>query len=343
MIFIILVIQFLPIGRTSGLPVFSGMEFNWEFWTASPSRALESALFTISILGFFLFITSLNDHQHERLIKFITLGFVINILVGVIQLSFGSRIIISDILPFDITSATFANENHFSSLIYIIIPLLAWRFLATGWRPLFFILITGLIVLFQFAVGSRAGMAIASGLAVFSFLWFGVAFIPLRIKQSVLIIISALVLIGIGYSISTEIQSGGARNIFFANTWKAIQDYWIFGTGLGSFVIIYPMYEAREELVHVYANHAHNDYLELFLEVGIISMAAVALFGLQIIRFASRNKLSQAAALSIWAILLHSVVDYPLRTMAIATIFAVLSAIILSQQSDRISIFSNRH
>ncbi len=237
----------------------------------------------------------------------------------------------------------FANENHFSSMIYMIIPLLAWRFLATGWQPVTFILITGLIVLFQFAVGSRAGMAIASGLAVFSLLWFGITFIPQRGKQLILIIISALVLIGMNYSISIEIPTGGARNVFFANTWKAIQDYWVFGTGLGSFVIIYPMYEAREEIVHVYANHAHNDYLELLLEVGITAIAVIALYGFQIIRFASRSKLSQAAALSILAVLLHSVVDYPLRTMAIASIFAVLSAIILSQRSDHVSDFSNRH
>jgi len=43
------------------------------------------------------------------------------------------------------------------------------------------------------------------------------------------------------------------------------------------------------------------------------------------------------------AVLLHSVVDYTLRTMAIATVFAALSAIILSQRSDQNPIFSNRY
>lgn len=331
-IILLLVFQFIPIGTTSGLPVFSSLEPNWAFWSASPSRALESVLFTISILGFALFISNLNDHQQERLIKFIILGFVINMLVGIIQLSYGARITISNVLPFDITSAMFANENHFSSLVYMVIPLIAWRFLATAWRPLIFVLIAVFIVLFQFAVGSRAGMAIASGLSLFSYFWFGVSIVPLKAKQLMLGLIPLIVAVGFYYYLSNEIQTGASRNVFFANTWQAIQNHWVGGTGLGSFVIIYPMYEAREEISYVYANHAHNDFLELLLEVGIVLIPMFLLFAFQIAKYSIRSKLSQAAGLSILAVLLHSIVDYPLRTMAISVIFGILSAIILSQR-----------
>lgn len=337
LIILLLVFQFMPIGTTSGLPVFSSLEPNWAFWSTSPSRALESVLFTISILGFALFITSLNDHQQERLIKFLILGFVINTLVGIIQLSYGARIIISNVLPFDITSAMFANENHFSSLVYMVIPLIAWRFLATAWQPLIFVLIAVFIVLFQFAVGSRAGMAIASGLSLFSFFWFGVSIVPLKIKRLMLGLVPLIVIVGFYYYLSNEIQAGASRSIFFANTWQAIQNHWAGGTGLGSFVIIYPMYEAREEISYVYANHAHNDFLELLLEVGIVSIAMFLLYAFQIINHSTRSKLSQAAGLSILAVLLHSIVDYPLRTMAISLVFGILSAIILSQRRDQLT------
>lgn len=334
-IILLLVFQFIPIGTTSGLPVFSSLKSNWAFWSASPSRALESVLFTISILGFFLFITNMNDHQQKRLIKFITLGFVINMLVGIIQLSYGARVIISNVLPFDIASAMFANENHFSSLVYMVIPLIAWRFLATAWQPLIFILIAVFIVLFQFAVGSRAGMVIASGLAMFSFFWFGVSIIPFKAKQILLALVPLIVMIAIYYFLSSQTQTGASRSAFAANTWQAIQNHWGLGTGLGSFVIIYPMYEAREEISYVYANHAHNDFLELLLEVGIASIAIFLLYTFQIIKHSTRSKLSQAAGLSILAVLLHSLIDYPLRTMAISVVFGILSAIILSQRPDR--------
>ena len=335
LIILLLIFQFIPIGTTSGLPEFSNLESNWAFWAASPSRALESVLFTICILGFFLFIANLNDHQQERLIKFITLGFVINMLVGIIQLSYGAKVIISNVLPFDIASAMFANENHFSSLVYMVIPLFAWRFLATAWQPLVFVLIALLIVLFQFAIGSRAGMAIASGLAIFSFFWFGVSIVPLKVKQLILGLVPLIVFVGFYYYLSNEAPTGATRSVFFANTWQAIQDHWAVGTGLGSFVIIYPMYEAREEIAYVYANHAHNDFLELLLEVGIASIIMCLLYVFQIMKHSTRSKLSQAAGLSILAVLLHSVIDYPLRTMAISTIFGILSAIILSQRPDR--------
>ncbi len=332
LIILLLAFQFIPIGTTSGLPVFTALESNWAFWSASPSRALESVLFTICILGFFLFIANLNDHQQERLIKFITLGFIINMLAGIIQLSYGAKIVISNVLPFDIASAMFANENHFSSLVYMVIPLFAWRFLATGWQPLIFIMIAVLIVLFQFAIGSRAGMAIASGLAMFSFFWFGVSIVPLKVKQLILGLTPLIVMAGFYYYLSNEAQTGATRSVFFANTWQAIQNHWAFGTGLGSFVIIYPMYEAREEIAYVYANHAHSDFLELLLEVGIASIAMFLLYAFQIIKHSTRSKLSQAAGLSILAVLLHSAIDYPLRTMAISIVFSILSAIILSQR-----------
>ncbi len=335
LIILLLVFQFVPIGLTSGLPVYAGLESKGAFLSASPSRALESVLFTICILGLFLFVANLNDHQQERLIKFITLGFVINMLVGVIQLSYGARVIISNVLPFDITSAMFANENHFSSLVYMVIPLFAWRFLATSWQPLVFVLIAIFIILFQFAIGSRAGMAIASGLSLFSFFWFGVSFVPLKFKQLMLALAPLIVVIGFYYYLSNDVQVGATRSIFFANTWQAIQNHWGIGTGLGSFVIIYPMYEAREEIVYVYANHAHSDYLELLLEVGIASIVLFLLYAFQIMKYLLRSKLSQAAGLSILAVLLHSVIDYPLRTMAISTIFGLLSAIILSQHSNQ--------
>ena len=335
LIFALLIFQFIPIGTTGGLPIFPDIKSNWAFWTASPSRALESVLFTICILGFFLFVTSLSDRQQERLIKFIILGFAINIFVGIIQLSYGARVTINNVLPFEITSAMFANENHFSSLVYMAIPLFAWRFLATEKRPFIFALITGLIILFQFAVGSRAGMAIASGLVILSFIWFGITTIPLWAKQFLLGAISIGTLTGIFFYLSIEIKQDASRSIFFINTWHAIKDHWAVGTGLGSFVIIYPMYEAREEIAYVFANHAHSDFLELLLEVGIASIVMFLLYAFQIMKHSTRSKLSQAAGLSILAILLHSIVDYPLRTMAIATIFGTLSAVILSQRPDQ--------
>lgn len=334
MIIAVLIIQFLPVGLSHGLPSPPDSVSNWVFWTVSASRSLETALFTISILGFALFIACLSDIQQERLIRFVFLGFVINIVVGIIQLSFGERVIVANLLPYRIVSGMFVNENHFASLLYMTVPLVAWRFVATTKKYLVFILVVGFLLLLQFALGSRAGIPIAAALAIVSVLWFGNTVVPLWVKLVVFVVILAVVGIGIFQYISTEIQSGASRSVYFATTWQAIKQHWLTGTGLGSFVLIYPMYEARDSIVYVYANHAHNDYLEVLLEVGIIAVPMFALYVFMIIKNISRTKLTQAAALSILAVLVHSIVDFPLRNMAIGVVFAVLSAIILSQRSD---------
>ena len=44
---------------------------------------------------------------------------------------------------------------------------------------------------------------------------------------------------------------------FFKTTLKAATDYWVMGSGLGSFTYIYPAYQPREEIVGVVANYAH--------------------------------------------------------------------------------------
>lgn len=80
-----------------------------------------------------------------------------------------------------------------------------------------------------------------------------------------------------------------------------------------------------------YVNHAHNEYLELAFEGGVISVLLMALYF--ILLFAAlarvrRDPLQKAAFLSVSFLLIHSLVDYPLRTEALAMTFAYMNAII---------------
>jgi len=337
LIIFVLVIQFIPFQPDRNIPTLTQFTSSWGFWSLTPAKSMEAALFAVSILGFSLFVTCMDDYQQQRLIRFLMLGFVINVLVGVIQLSYASRSGIDGILPFQISVGLFANENHFSSLIYMMIPLIAWRFLAASWKPISYVLITILIVALLFAVGSRAGMVISSALALFCLAWFTVKNVPHKIKRAGFVMIAVIALIGIFFMDTTAILEGDYRETVFLRTWQAIvENFWV-GTGLGSFVLVFPMFEQREDIIAVYANHAHNDYLELLLELGIVFIPLLFLYLIQIARGAFRSKLAQAATLSLLAVLVHSVVDYPLRTMAIAIVFGTLSAIILSTKENQSS------
>ena len=68
----------------------------------------------------------------------------------------------------------------------------------------------------------------------------------------------------------------GARIPFAHNTITAAKAYMPFGSGVGTFVSVYPGFEpAHDAISNVYANHAHNDLLEVWLEGGVSKYPAL--------------------------------------------------------------------
>ena len=127
-----------------------------------------------------------------------------------------------------------------------------------------------------------------------------------------------------------------ARFTIATVTAQAAHHYGSVGSGLGSFVPAYAGFEQRETTFPAYVNHAHNEYLELWLEAGWPGLALLAgclgmwfWLGLRVWRGADEPPphgvlLARAAWLSLSLMLLHSVVDYPLRTPALIAFAGVL-------------------
>lgn len=321
--------QFAPIARSwpdpPGMAAIQG-----RFLSPAPGRSLQSALVLVPVLGFALYLTRFSDLDQMRLLRFLMVGMVINVAIGAVQLSFSGSAEIKDILPYTMRAATFANENHFSAMVFAMVPLTAFFYLVRVERTFSYLVVVAILVFYLFAVNSRAGMAISLGLAVWCLFWFAVQ--RSRPRKFLMVSIALVAAVMVAGAISAGVLSldGDLRQTFFANTWAAIHDHWWTGTGLGTFVLVYPMYETSSDVINVYANHAHNDYLELWLETGIVGLAIVAAYTVMILAAMYRSKLAQAAGLAILAIMLHSLVDYPLRTMSIAVIMAYLSAVVLS-------------
>lgn len=108
------------------------------------------------------------------------------------------------------------------------------------------------------------------------------------------------------------------------------------GSGLGTFVQVYPWFESAGAIGPTYVNHAHDDLLELLLETGVFGLAALGAFvwwwiarATSVWRAAARNPYAQAATILTGAMLIHSVVDYPFRTAADSSLFAVACALIV--------------
>ncbi len=121
-----------------------------------------------------------------------------------------------------------------------------------------------------------------------------------------------------------------SRSIIYGNTLEAIKSMGWIGSGPGSFYDVYLMYEDRATMTTTFANQAHNDPLQLILELGVFGAGLMAAFALWFITAcvkgvtASRRsrKLILILLVSTLAVILHSFVDYPLRTIALASFTA---------------------
>ena len=114
----------------------------------------------------------------------------------------------------------------------------------------------------------------------------------------------------------------------------AIQRFLPLGSGVGSFQTVYMAAEPLNDVSPIYFNHAHNDYLELLLETGLVGAALFALFAVWLLARIVRIWTSQgddigpACTLVILLLMAHSLVEYPLRTEALAVLFAFASSTI---------------
>ncbi len=326
----VVLFQFFPVVRSAELPEILPSSGGLSFFSPVPQKALEAALFTLSILGFALFLSRFSDRKLEQLLPFLFAGMLLNVIVGLLQLSSPRLPETLDILPYVPSVGVMANENHASSLVFMMIPLVAYVYLARSRRIGFYLGACLLLVIYLFAVGSRAGMAISAAVAVLSLLWFLSARSVFLVRAGLFaggLLLLFLVPFFLGFDDSKAVEM---RPTIFATTWNAIQSHWLIGSGLGSFPLIYPAFDAPDKILTVFINHAHNDYLEIFLETGIIGVALVVWFFALIAWNFRRSLLAEAAALSILTVAIHSLVDYPLRTMAIGVIFAFFVAVILS-------------
>jgi len=160
-----------------------------------------------------------------------------------------------------------------------------------------------------------------------------------RILLSVAVmVVLAAVVVGIRPVIERFTKENAAKNIrfvFYGNTLKYLRAYPAAGTGLRTFAQIYPMFETKYEPGQL--DHAHNDYLEVLAESGVVGGGALILFSLGGVgwiftRWTKRRDplvrgIVLGALLGVVAILMHSFTYFNLRNPANAVYFMALFAL----------------
>jgi len=122
---------------------------------------------------------------------------------------------------------------------------------------------------------------------------------------------------------------------FWQTGWKIFLDHPIIGAGLDAFGAAYTRYDISSGALRV--EQAHNDYLQILADAGVIGLACVAGFifllfrkGLGTIRSSTddlRRGTAIGALAGCFAILIHSFFDFPLRTPANGFVFLLLVAL----------------
>jgi O-antigen ligase len=209
-----------------------------------------------------------------------------------------------------------------------------------------------------FLSGSRGGMlAFAAQVIVLAFLlrkrgdWKQ----PLALGVFLAVMIGFLIWLG-GNELTRRLASiqsesrqeltGGVRLTIDRDCLRMLREKPILGWGLGTFPVVYPRFRAF--YTSFFVNEAHNDYLQLLVEAGIVGFAIALWFLVATFRGAAaklqnwtetvNGTLTVAALLGCIGILVHSFLDFNLQIPANAALFYVLCAVAASgsfQESQR--------
>lgn len=268
----------------------------------------------------------------------------------------------------DSVTGTYVNRNHFAGLMNVCILVSVSLFVShIGLRTrahrfrtafvnifssekslLMYFLFLGLIVMVLALIFSMSRMAQFSLIVAITFvalLYLASAIIRRAARSRLLPLVLFLVL-GLGFlwgawkglgPVEDRWQALGAgyedRALMWQTTQKLISNFPFTGTGLGTYELAYPPYKPQKYGALI-IDHAHNDYLELLSEVGLIGFIPWAGFFLLFIIFSihawlkRRNPFSRfvgpCSLAATVAILVHSLADFNLQIPANAMLLFLI-------------------
>ena len=358
-------LQLLPL-PIELLKLLSPQAAQWRLAAAASGMApitldayatLEAACKSTAYLVFFaLSLILLRDRDRIRYAAYALIA------SGVLQALFGALVSLQSLG--EVAEGTFANRNHYAAYLTMCLSVGVGVLIASlsgeqtqSWGRFFRNLLQwvitpkmalrlGLVVMVVALVLTRSRMGNSS--FFISLLVTGVIGLLLakRATKSMVILIISLVAVDV-FIVGTYF---GTRRVveritqttaetedrdevagYALNMWK---DYPVFGSGLGSFPVVFPRYS--ESGTQMSYTHAHNDYLEFGAETGVIGLALLGLMVAMSLAAALRAQylrrdplmrgLSFAAIMAILALMIHSAVDFNLQIPANALTFMLILA-----------------
>jgi O-antigen ligase len=242
---------------------------------------------------------------------------------------------------------SYVNHNHYAGLMELLVPvplvlslsrlaedrermaagvaaaIMVGTIFLSGSRGGMLAIVVELAILAAFLLQQRKPIQIAIGLAAFAIVlvgmltWLGGKELTARVS-----------------SISTESRSeitGGTRLSIDRDAIRMFRVRPVLGWGLGVFPVVYPQF--RSFYTNFFVNEAHNDYLQLLTEMGLLGFGIMVWFLIVLLRHAIPKigiwtsdvggAVTLACTLSVSGILVHSLFDFNLQIPANAALFYV--------------------
>lgn len=361
-----------PYGRVLEV---AGIEAGWRSISINPVATQYAALALLPCIAVLLAVQVIARHKLRALVLVFLAVAVCEALLGILQVGAGRDSLLRLGNPFSggAATGTYINKNHFAGLMAMALPMLVAIWAAEtlprrghDGRPmqehprhadallarriagsLVIVLVMGALLFTR----SRAG--IGCGLAAFAAAALGLVWRAGSVRIRVLLgAVAALSLLLAGYVGLTPILERFApdelslgydgRLRIAASAVRGALDFLPLGSGLGTFADVFRRYQS-EGLVG-FIDHAHNDYAEMFLEMGVAGIAVVVLVAIayvmrwKVLRLRRRSRtlgyLQVSAGLAVMALALHGVFDFNFHIPANAFYFAFLGGIFMHDPTE---------
>jgi len=336
-----------------------GAQDTWRPWSVAPARTLASLLALTTPAIVLVMTASLTRSGRNMAMGMIAGVALLALLVGAAQMTGGEASTFRFYVP-DVGYLNGFQANHNSAADVLLIGMVACAASVREWSvrrglpdaPGYRLgLVGGSTILFSLGVFLTASRA---GALLLPVAWAAVVLIVwpwLRFSRRALGVTLAATAILAALAIFALLSSGVVARVlgrfqfegeFRPQIWRdalyAVEQYLPFGSGLGTFVPVFMAVERLEVVDPTVANRAHNDVLELLVEGGVFGAAILAVITTLLLKrlWASLRDPPERSMAQVYfagatfaIIAAHSQVDYPLRSMALASIAAVAAGLLM--------------
>lgn len=245
-------------------------------------------------------------------------------------------------LPQEFLAATYVNHNHFAGYLEMVIPL-AIVMLVRG-KLIAVPFLTIITTAFILAQSRGAWFSLSISLAAMTALF--IKKISIK-RKNLIVVLLLIVVVGSFVFFGKEViaerlsslsgmdeteTSAYTRVLIWQGTVKLIVHNPLIGCGIGDFAWAFPRF--RPEGLNIQANFAHNDYLEMATEMGILApIIFVWMIVIMIYATAKRDRvdfLRIGCAAGILSLSLHGLVDFNFHIPANMLLFTIYAAIVMS-------------